>query len=256
MYRKVTDQERQKIIQSYQEIGSINKVAKAYDRSTRTIKRILEDGLVETRPVGHPRRDKLAEGYFDRIDSPEKAFWLGYVMMNGQVQGRRIILDFQHVLVPYVALLAMDLSLDPDALILERDRARLVINSAGVIKAMVRYEKQENPVPPDLYGHYCSGIIWGISTGRGVKKRSRVMEPLLDFLADEIPEIVSPFDLFDDRARQVFPPAKMEIRKDWSEDDIYTYKHGRATITVWGDMAEMYYEDPADDPRNDPYLDS
>jgi hypothetical protein len=70
------------IIEKYNELKNLKKVAKSFGVSLRPIKRILEKNKVELTN----RRYNLNHEYFKIIDSEEKAYWLGFLYADGCVR--------------------------------------------------------------------------------------------------------------------------------------------------------------------------
>jgi intein-encoded DNA endonuclease-like protein len=70
------------IIEKYDELKNLKKVAKSFGVSLRPIKRILEKNNVELTN----RRYNVNHEYFKIIDSEEKAYWLGFLYADGCVR--------------------------------------------------------------------------------------------------------------------------------------------------------------------------
>jgi DNA-binding transcriptional regulator WhiA len=70
------------IIEKYNELKNLKKVAKSFGVSLRPIKRILnENNIVLTN-----RRYDVNHNYFEKIDTEEKAYWLGFLFADGCVR--------------------------------------------------------------------------------------------------------------------------------------------------------------------------
>ena len=70
------------IIEKYNELKNLKKVAKFFGVSLRPIKRILEKNNAELTN----RRYNLNHEFFKNIDSEEKAYWLGFLYADGCVR--------------------------------------------------------------------------------------------------------------------------------------------------------------------------
>lgn len=62
------------------------RISKDYNVSSETIKRVLEKENVKTR--GN-RKHFYNEHIFDKIDTPEKAYWIGFITADGYVNEKR-----------------------------------------------------------------------------------------------------------------------------------------------------------------------
>jgi hypothetical protein len=70
------------VIERYNEIKNIKKVAESFGVSTRPIKRILDKNNI----LLTNRRYNVNHNYFDVIDNEEKAYWLGFLYADGCVR--------------------------------------------------------------------------------------------------------------------------------------------------------------------------
>ena len=73
------------VIEKYNELKNIHKVAKYFNVSVTPIRRILNDnGLKLTN-----RRYSVNHEYFNEIDNEEKAYWLGFIFADGYIRERK-----------------------------------------------------------------------------------------------------------------------------------------------------------------------
>lgn len=70
------------VIQRYNELKNLKKVAKSFGVSLRPIKRILEENNFKLTN----RRYEVNQDYFENIDTEEKAYWLGFLYADGCVR--------------------------------------------------------------------------------------------------------------------------------------------------------------------------
>jgi DNA-binding transcriptional regulator WhiA len=70
------------VIEKYNELKNIKKVAVSFGVSTRPIKRILDKNNI----LLTNRRYNVNHNYFDVIDTEEKAYWLGFLYADGCVR--------------------------------------------------------------------------------------------------------------------------------------------------------------------------
>jgi len=74
----------QEVLSKYREFRSIHKVSQFFGVSISPIRRILKNHGIEL----DNRRYKVDETYFDKIDSEEKAYWLGFLFADGYIRER------------------------------------------------------------------------------------------------------------------------------------------------------------------------
>lgn len=70
------------VIERYNELKNLKKVAKSFGVSLRPIKRILKKNNIELTN----RRYEVNHNYFETIDTEEKAYWLGFLFADGCVR--------------------------------------------------------------------------------------------------------------------------------------------------------------------------
>jgi hypothetical protein len=70
------------VIERYNELKNLKKVAKSFGVSLRPIKRILSKNNIELTN----RRFNVNHSYFNVIDSEDKAYWLGFLFADGCIR--------------------------------------------------------------------------------------------------------------------------------------------------------------------------
>ena len=73
------------VIERYDELKNLRKVAKSFGVSLRPITRILKKNNVELTN----RRFEVNHNYFEKIDTEEKAYWLGFLYADGCVRKQK-----------------------------------------------------------------------------------------------------------------------------------------------------------------------
>lgn len=76
------DIDKNLVIERYNELKNLKKVAKSFGVSLRPIKRILKENNFELTN----RRYEVNHDYFESIDTEEKAYWLGFLFADGCVR--------------------------------------------------------------------------------------------------------------------------------------------------------------------------
>lgn len=90
-----TKENREDIIKDYKNGLSIKKIIKKYKSSFYTVKKILiENGLKIRKDTN--RKFKINEDYFAKIDTPKKAYWLGFIYGDGNIWESKFQLHLQH----------------------------------------------------------------------------------------------------------------------------------------------------------------
>lgn len=88
-YCKFTIKEEKEIIQQYQEGKSMAALGRAWGCDPSTIKNIMKAYGVSGRTLSEARRNYLNytinEDIFSKIDSPDKAYWLGVMYSDGYI---------------------------------------------------------------------------------------------------------------------------------------------------------------------------
>ncbi len=76
------DIDKNLVIERYNELKNLKKVAKSFGVSLRPIKRILKENNFELTN----RRYEVNHDYFESIDTEEKAYWLGFLFADGCIR--------------------------------------------------------------------------------------------------------------------------------------------------------------------------
>lgn len=92
--RKLTDEQEESVCVQYAEGASSIELSKKYGISPVTIIRTLNKHKIEKR-ADSQRAHKLNETFFETIDSPEKAYWLGFIATDGNIYGTRIQINLK-----------------------------------------------------------------------------------------------------------------------------------------------------------------
>jgi len=90
-FRKVTEAERLQMKELYAQGISSYEVGRRLGRSFKAVLNHLRDMDVEIRDDSHcQKKYTLNETYFENIDTPEKAYVLGFIYADGNVKGNRL----------------------------------------------------------------------------------------------------------------------------------------------------------------------
>ncbi len=92
--RELTERQQKEIVKMYQEGMSLRAIAGKFPISYGTARRLLQQKGVELRPRLEAvnkalTRHNFNANYFDLIDTEEKAYWIGFIMADGNVSYRK-----------------------------------------------------------------------------------------------------------------------------------------------------------------------
>ena len=82
---KVSEEIKQKIIEDYKNNISLRNLEKKYNVSRSTISSYLEKIDIKKIKGNHYRKYFHDEDFFEKIDSEEKAYWLGFMFADGYI---------------------------------------------------------------------------------------------------------------------------------------------------------------------------
>lgn len=83
--KPLSSEAQDRIIELYESGLSLSKVATQFGITAQGIHLVLKRRGVKRRPPSSARKHIVDISYFDVIDSPDKAYWLGFLMADGNV---------------------------------------------------------------------------------------------------------------------------------------------------------------------------
>lgn len=88
---KITETEKLEIIRLYsEERVSLSTLSKQFHHGAETIKKVLTDNGIKIRSHRESRKKyDYDETYFSKIDTPEKAYWLGFIYADGYISKKQ-----------------------------------------------------------------------------------------------------------------------------------------------------------------------
>lgn len=167
-------EQTKKIINLYNSNMSMVKIAENFNCSNKTIGRLLKKENIESR--GN-RKIFFDENIFNKIDTAEKAYWIGFITADGYVNEDRgfLTIKLQYEDVDHLKKFAKFINCSEDCIKIEyhnitkkplcriRLNSRKLINS--LIKLNIRQCKSANehvaPIPNKYIKDYIRGIIDG-----------------------------------------------------------------------------------------------
>lgn len=163
--------ERKKIGEEYLQGSSSLKLAKKYNCNKKTILNILKELQIKTKSISVAnRRYFVNENYFEKIDSKDKAYFLGFLVSDGCNIGNRVTLALHKNDIEILNILKGYIKSEKD-IILHKDRnmCTLGINSKKISKDLEQYgvvkaktHKTYFPdIPEEFYNHFIRGVFDG-----------------------------------------------------------------------------------------------
>ncbi len=144
-------------------------VADALDVSQWWVSATLRRLGVPARPEGGRRRYTLDETYFDQIDTPDKAYWLGFLAADGFIRDNRTLgLRLMASDEPHVKALGVALGSDTQVRD-EQGGKEILFNSKHMVESLAKVgiTRQKSTTclpwdgPADLMPHYWRGAVDG-----------------------------------------------------------------------------------------------
>lgn len=90
-----TEDQIKYIINDYNKNHNIKKLSQKFNTSQETVRKLLHRNGIETLLTCHKEKNKHPRDsrFFEKIDSPEKAYWLGFLYADGYVEnvGRYVV---------------------------------------------------------------------------------------------------------------------------------------------------------------------
>ncbi len=176
------------ILESYKRTNKITIVMKETGFSYSKIKRILvQNDLFESKGIGgRKRKNNFNDNYFDNIDTPDKAYWLGFLWGDGYItsslktvgvslkESDKTHLEKLKTCVEYSGEIKTYNITSGYSTVLEdgsrRKFCRLVLNSSHMVeqlmdkgfqlnKSLIMERPKDDAIPKDLIKHFLRGIF-------------------------------------------------------------------------------------------------
>lgn len=170
LHFKINERQEKLIIKMYHRGFGMTTISRYYKTNEVFVSRILKRNGISVRPPESYRKYQLNEGYFDEIDTEEKAYWLGFIMADGCIGDDRMLLVRINK-VDLVHLEKLRTALGSDALIREeaRDMVNLTVCSRRLASALKKYGVVMNKtftaalpqLPNNLKRHFIRGYYDG-----------------------------------------------------------------------------------------------
>lgn len=156
----------EKIINMYNSGQSCYKIAKTFKTYPEKIRILLKKNNITRRPNGqiHHFNDTV----FDKIDTEEKAYWLGFIMGDGSVVPTSLILELSNKDIEQLEKLNRFLLANRTIRPTKNDCSVISFNSKYLVKSLSKYGIVPNKtykdistpkIPKKLLQHFYRGIL-------------------------------------------------------------------------------------------------
>lgn len=167
---KITKEIEQEIIDSYNNFESIFSISKRTGIYSEKIKEIIFKNKVK--PISYSKRENpfLKEDYFEVIDSHEKAYWIGWLITDGNIFGNSITFSLQKKDLYILELLEKDLGLN-DKISNISNYVRFNFGCKKMVEDLKKYGIVENKTftvnIPEIDSKYYPSLLRGCLDGDG-----------------------------------------------------------------------------------------
>ena len=169
--RKITEKEKDSIIESYLKGKTINYIGGKFHLQSHMIKNILKERNIEI-------RQKIYNNYFEQIDTEEKAYWLGFLYADGSINKSAVDLTLQerdkNHLEKFLYSIHADVLIKDKNVILnnkEYKNKRITIHDSKMVLDLIKCGCTENKsftirfpdkdIPNNLRNHFIRGYFDG-----------------------------------------------------------------------------------------------
>src|SRR5574344_1663522 len=177
-YNKINEDLKINIIEEYYKGFSFEDICTKFNISKRALPRILKENNINSKLKN---RYTLNEDYFEKIDTEEKAYWLGYLYADGYIGNDKInnivltSIDIEHM---SLFTKAIDLTIKPrldenaGGFIGSKPQARVNFSNKKMCKDLRRYglftkKSFEMETLPDINSSLLNHFIRGYFDGDG-----------------------------------------------------------------------------------------
>lgn len=207
----LTKEDKQKICDLYQNYQSVLSISKQYNVSASVISQILLENNIILNTRSKIINPSLKEDYFQCIDTPEKAYWLGWLISDGCIVNNKIQFNILQEDKYILHQLEKDLNVTNKVKISSNGYARFSLGSIKMCQDLTNYNITPKKtftvtIPENLDKTLYSHLIRGIFDGDGsisvytrtngvvnyefsITGNKQVIEKIKDILECEIPHL-------------------------------------------------------------------
>lgn len=170
---QATEEQQIEMATQYKNGFSQREIAKLHGFTKQVVRTVLEKYNIVPRKNSRPRQYQIDETFFDKIDTEKKAYWLGFIAADGNVDKRLqafSICVHKDDILHLVKFRESIQSEHPIKLSTQNNMAFIYIGSAKLAHALVSLGitpaksytlKPCTKIPPNLMRHYWRGVLDG-----------------------------------------------------------------------------------------------
>lgn len=198
-----TKEQQNEIIRLYTDTDmSILDISKKFNVSTTPITRILKDnGVKLINKKAFVRKHNVNDDYFNKIDTEEKAYWLGFIASDGYITNNRVGIGLSIIDKEHLEKFKKCINSDTDIRIIsangntvKHDSCDLRFTSQKMVKDLKKYTIVENKtfvldlnilfkyIPYELIHHVLRGYFDGDGT---ISQNKITKQPIFSIIATE-----------------------------------------------------------------------
>lgn len=140
MKRKFNNKEEQKFITLYNKGLSTYDIAIKFNTCNTLIGRILKRNNIKRRLKWcNSRKYQLNEQIFNKIDTKQKAYWLGFIMGDGSIWIRSLCIEIHKRDIEHLKKFQIFMQTDTPIRMEKKDMVRIIVNSDYLVKSLNKY---------------------------------------------------------------------------------------------------------------------
>lgn len=168
--KRLNQDEKNKALELYHQGLYQKDIAIILNVSPSTIhKALFDSGLKLPNDKSWCRKYKLNDEYFDNIDTQEKAYWLGFILADGNISNNSLSIELSKKDRHHLELMLKALDSDSPIKDTRKNCCRVFINSKKLVQSLRKYGIVPNKtkttyfpdIPVDLHRHFVRGILDG-----------------------------------------------------------------------------------------------
>lgn len=168
---EITKEIEQIIVEKYLNFESISSISKSLNIPFVKVKNTIENACEVTISYSKRLNRNLVEDFFKSINSPEKAYWLGWLITDGCVYNNAIQLTILKDDIKILNLLSKDLGVHNKVSITTTGYARFYLGCANMVEDLAKYGIVQNKTfsvtIPKMPQRYYSHLLRGMFDGDG-----------------------------------------------------------------------------------------
>ena len=188
-------EQEQEIVNKYLNSYSMLSLQKEYHLSWERLKRILEKHDIQTKSLSQILNPDIKEDFFESIDSPNKAYWLGWIVSDGSITNQPEKSKFQLEITlkaeeeDILHLLEKDLGIKDKVYTSNKIYKRFSLGSKKIIQDLEKLGITQNKtfsvkipnIPPEFISHFVRGIFDGDGGFTSYQRNNGVINQELSF---------------------------------------------------------------------------